>query len=199
MACNSRNCNSPALCCTNNNVAERTCIQVDRVFDACIQQRSVPSTLTVSFTETPTGVTAISVTNSGPGEVSDVEITPISGSRSSRVSYILTVPILVVATNAAGSQFTGTSTMTFVQDLILRVPQDGVISPEIVATAVVVGVQNSLSGNVLTTNACVTIITKVVANVILVVPSYGYPILPPCQEYTEDLCSGIFDTPVFPR
>jgi hypothetical protein len=199
MACNFRNSNSSALCCTGSNVCEKACIEVDKVFDVCIQQRSVNTTLTVDF-GTETAVTILSVKNTGGSTISSLAITPIAGTFTSRVSFTVTTPITVTGTNSAGQTITGTSTMLFDMDIVLRVPQDGVITPEIKVTAVVVGLQNSVvNGNTVTTNACVTIITKVVADVIIVVPSYGYPVLPPCQEYTQDVCSGVFDTPVFPR
>ena len=82
---------------------------------------------------------------------------------------------------------------------MLRVPAEGVITPTIKAIVAVTGVQSTLAGSEVTTTACVTIITKVVADVILVIPSYGYPNLPPCQEFTQDVCSGAFSAPVFPR
>lgn len=201
MACSIRNCsnNTPPMICCTNNCAEKTCIEVTKVFDACMQQNSLPSTLTVTFTGDPTGATVTSVSSSGPGIVSSTTITPIAGSLCSRVSYTLTVPMLVYATTPLGVQITGTSSLTIDQDLILRVPQDGVFPPEVVAKVVIVGLSNSLVGSTLTTTLCVTIITKVVADVILVIPSYGYPTLPPCQEFTEDVCSGVFNTSVFPR
>lgn len=190
--------NSPAVGCSNN-IAEKTCIEVNKVFDVCMQQRSISSTLNVAFCGDPTGATVTSVTNSGPGVISSTSVTPIPGSPCSRVRYTLTVPIIVEATTPAGCKITGTSSIAFDQDLVLRVPQDGVFQPEVVALAAIVGMQSSLCGCVLSTTLCVTIITKVVADVILVVPTYGYPVLPPCQEYTEDVCSGVFNTPVFPR
>ncbi|HOO22340.1 MAG TPA: hypothetical protein PKY53_01515 [Clostridia bacterium] len=196
MACINKN--SPAICCTNN-VAEKTCIEVDKVFDVCMQQRSVSTTLTVAFAGDPTGATITCVKNAGPGIISNVYITPIPGSPCSRVSYCLTVPLIVEATTNAGHKIIGTSSITFDQDLVLRVPQDGIIHPEVVARAAITGVQSTLAGCHVSTTLCVTIITKVVADVILVIPSFGYPILPPCQEYTEDVCSGMFNTPVFPR
>ncbi len=199
MACNTRNTNTPAICCTNNSVCEKTCIEVKKVFDACMQQRSIATTLDVTFTGDPTGYTVVSLRSSGDAVISEQSITPIAGSACSRVSYTLTVPVTVVATNSAGSTITGTSSMTFRQDIILKVPTDGVIAPRVEATVVIVGLQNTLLGSQVTTNACVTIITKVVADVMLVVSSYGYPTLPPCQEYTQDVCSGVFNTPVFPR
>lgn len=200
MACNNRNCNSSAICCTNNNTSEKTCIEVKKVFDACMQQRSIATTLNVTFTGDVTGYTVTSVNSSGDAVISDLNVTPIAGSTCSRVSLTLTVPVTVVATNSAGAQITGTSSMTFAQDIVLKVPTDGVIAPRVESTVVIVGLQNSfILGTEVSTNACVTIITKVVADVILVVPTYGYPILPPCQEYTQDVCSGVFGAPVFPR
>ncbi len=200
MACNIKNCNTPAICCTGNNACEKTCIEATKVFDACMQQQSINTTLNVTFSGSTSGYdTVVGVRSSGEAVISDLVITPIAGSVCSRVSYTLTVPIVVVAANSAGTQITGTSSMTFSQDIVMKVPSDGVIAPFIKATAVIVGLQNSISGNQVTTNACVTIITKVVADVILVVSAYGYPVLPPCQEYTQDVCSGVFSTPVFPR
>ena len=199
MACNFRNSNSSALCCTGSNACEKTCVEVKRVFDACMQQRSINTTLTVDFgSETPTSI--LSLNNSGESSVTSLAVTPIPGTCTSRVSYTLTTPITVTGTNSAGTTITGNSSLSFDMDIVLKIPQDGVIAPQIEATVVIVGLQNSVtSGNTVTTNACVTIITKVVADVILVIPSYGYPILPPCQEYTQDICSGVFNTPVFPR
>ncbi len=199
MACNFRNSNSSALCCTGSSACEKTCIEVKRVFDACLQQRSVSATLTVDLgSETATGV--LSINSSGASTISSLVVTPIAGTPNSRVSYTVTTPVTVTGTNSAGATITGTSSMSFDLDIVLRVPQDGVIAPQIDATVVVVGLQNAVTaGNTVTTNACVTIITKVVADVILVVPTYGYPVLPPCQEYTQDVCSGVFNTPVFPR
>lgn len=199
MACNIRNCKiSPALCCTNN-CAKKTCIEVSKVFDACLQRRMIASTFTVEFSGDPTGATVTSVTNSGTGVISNLVITPIEGSPCYRVRFTLTVPLAIVATKPDGTEITGTASMVIQMDLAMRVPQDALILPEIVAIASIVGTQNSIVGNIVTTNACVSIITKVIADVILVVPSYGYPILPTCLEYTQEACSGIFSTPVFPQ
>ena len=199
MACNFRNSNSSALCCTGSSACEKTCIEVKRVFDACLQQRSVNATLTTDFgSETVTSV--LSINSSGASSITSLAVTPIAGTPNSRVSYTVTTPVTVTGTNSAGATITGNSSMSFDMDIVLRVPQDGVIAPQIDSTVVVVGLQNAVTaGNTVTTNACVIIITKVVADVILVVPSYGYPVLPPCQEYTQDVCSGVFNTPVFPR
>lgn len=197
--CSIRNCNSPTVCCTNGNVCDKTCVETKKVFDACIQQRSISTTLTVDFGgEVPTNV--VSVTSSGDSTVSGLSITPIQGSPNSRVAFTLTVPVTVVATNAVGTLIYGSASMSFEQDLVLRVPQEGVIAPVIESTAVINGLQNAVtSDTVVTTNACVTIITKVTAEVLLVVPCYGYLVLAPAQEYTQEACGSVFNSPVFPR
>ncbi len=199
MSCSIRNCNPPAIGCTNGNICDKTCIETKKVFDAGIQQRSVSATLTVDF-GTETATTVLGISNSGTPTVSNLTITPIQGSINSRVSFTLTVPLAVVATNSSGSIINGTSSMSFDQDLVMRVPQEGVIVPEVEATAVINGLQNTVTaGNIVTTNACVTIITKVVAEVLLVVPCYGYLCLQPAQEYTQEACGSVFSSPVFPR
>ena len=109
MPCNTRNNNNtPAICCTGGNASERTCIEVDKVFDACISQFSVIETLEVDFEGDTTGYTVTSVQSSGETTLTDVVITPILGSACSRVRYTATVPVTVVATNAAGAQIVGT-------------------------------------------------------------------------------------------
>ena len=200
MACNSKNNNTttPAFCCASNGTCEKTCIEVKKVFDACMLQQSMNTTLEVDFDGDPTGYSVVSLTSSGDATVTDLVITPIPGTATSRVSHTLSVPITVVAANSAGSQLTGSATMTIDRDIVMRVPNDGLIAPTVEATVMVDGLQNTLAGTSVTTNACVTIITKVVADVILVIPSYGYPIIPPCQEYTQDVCSSVFNTPVYP-
>ena len=39
---------------------------------------------------------------------------------------------------------------------------------------------------------------KIVMTVELLVPSYGYAQMPSCQEYTQEVCSGFFELPLFP-
>ena len=32
----------------------------------------------------------------------------------------------------------------------------------------------------------------------LLVPTYGYCQIPPCQDFTQDVCTGFFDLPLYP-
>ena len=196
--CSFRNPASSTVCCGGGSSCDKTCIEVKKVFDACVQQRNVTASLTVDFGGA-TPVNVVSVTSNGEATVSDLTITPIVGSPGSRVSFTVTAPVTVEATDQSGATVTGTSTIAFEQDLVMRVPQEGLITPEVESTVILNGLQNSISGNVVTTNACVTIITKVTADVLLVVPSYGYLALCPAQEYTQEACGSTFSSPIFPR
>ena len=57
---------------------------------------------------------------------------------------------------------------------------------------------NATTGGV-TVSACVTTILKVIAVVDVLVPSYGYCMIPPCTPYPGDeICPGVFDLPLYP-
>ena len=196
MACNCKNPGAQSLCCSGNNTCEKTCVDVKKVFDACIQQYNDKLTLTTQ----EQFATITSIAGSGSPTVSSLEISPIPGSPNSRVTCTVTSPITINGTNATGTAITETISTDFDLDIIMRVPQDGVISPQIETNVAITGLQNTITeGTTIVTNACITIIVKVIANVILVIPSYGYPTLPPCQEYTQDICNGLFGTPIFPQ
>ena len=53
--------------------------------------------------------------------------------------------------------------------------------------------------NQFTIDACVTIIVKIAMDVELLIPSYGYTPIPPCQEYTQEVCAGFFELPMYPE
>ena len=197
MACCFKNSTSTNQC--QNGVFGKVCIEAKRVFDACISRRNESLTLTVDF-GTESAVSIQSIVNNGDSTLSSIVVTPIPDTCTSRVQYTATIPLTIVGTNSSGTTITGTATTTVEQDIVLSVPQNGMIVPEIEATVLLRGLQNTvINGNVVTTNACITIITKVVADVILSMSTYGYPTLPVCQEYTQDVCSGVFNTPVYPR
>jgi hypothetical protein len=119
-----------------------------------------------------------------------------------RIQATVTVPVEVLYVDANGVQGRATSTMSFAQDIIMYVPEPSIIPFDVVATVSVVAPEGVyVEGSVpsFTVTGCATIITKVVMPVELLVPSYGYAVIPPCQEYTQEVCSGFFDLPIYPR
>ena len=43
-----------------------------------------------------------------------------------------------------------------------------------------------------------TVILKVLAQVEILIPSYGFCPIPPCEEFAENVCDEFFSLPLFP-
>lgn len=195
MACTNKN-NCLTAC---NGQPEKICIQVKRVFDAAISQSTQEdAVLTVTF-ETGTPTSFVSAESNGDATVTSLVVTPQPESCNSRVQYTVNVPIGVTALDATGATIVGTANLALSQDILLRVPQGAVIPAEIQVTAKIISTSGTLVGTTLTLDYCVTLITRVVADVDILVQSLGYPNLPLSQPYTEDMCEGLFRQPIYPR
>ena len=46
---------------------------------------------------------------------------------------------------------------------------------------------------------CVTVILKVLAEVEMLIPSFGFCSVPPCEEFAENVCDEFFSLPLFPQ
>ena len=53
--------------------------------------------------------------------------------------------------------------------------------------------------NTFSVNACLTVILKVAIDVEILVPSYGYCAIPPAQDYSQEVCAGFFELPLYPQ
>lgn len=189
-----------------NGLCEKVCIEVKKVFDACIKQETLSNQVVTLQSTTPADVsepfTFVSArSNSSTGQVYDLVVTPAGETPGcSRVQCNVAIPLQVNFTDANGVQAVGTSSLTISRDVLLKVPEPSVIPYEIVAVVNAVSAEGSYtSDGQFNITICVTIIMKVVMDVELLIPSYGYCYIPPCQEYQEEICDGFFDLPLFPR
>ena len=189
-----------------SGLCEKVCIQVRKVFDACIKQETLANTqITLSSTEptevTPPFVFQSAVSTSAKGEVTDLVITPIPDKPGcSRVQFNVTIPLSVIFTDATGATASGVSSLTVSRDIVLHIPQASVIPVEIEAVVNAVStVGTYVSDATFSINICLTVISKVTTEVELLVPSYGYCYIPPCQEFQQEVCEGFFDLPLFPQ
>lgn len=187
-------------------ICEKMMVEVTRVFDACknvIQEQGLRLTLT-NFTPTnPTfPLTFISAESdiANPATVSNVIVTRLdSRPEFANVSGTVSIPVIVTYRDANG--ILGTATTTYTNDFAttLFVPQPA-LTP--VSVSVIAQFSSTIGtigeDGVLTTAACVVIIIKIVANVDILVPSYGYPVIPPCQTLAETVCPGLSDSPTYP-
>jgi hypothetical protein len=84
--------------------------------------------------------------------------------------------------------------------VILCVPEEAVIPYFLESIVSAVCVQGAFAGGTtFVASVCLTVILKIVADVELLVPTYGYCPIPPCEEFASELCDQFFSLPIFPR
>ena len=189
-----------------NGLCDKVCIQAKKVFDACMQQSqlngivlNLDSVSPVNPTYPLTFISAKSTTQKGT--VTNLLIEPLSERpNSARVKADIVIPVSVAYVDAAGVEGVGTATVTVTKDVILNIPSASIMPYEIEAVVSLVSTLGTYTGeNQFTIDACVTIILKVTMEVELLIPSYGYCAIPPCQDYTQEVCAGFFELPMYPE
>ena len=190
-----------------NGLNERVCIQVKKVFDACIRQETLENENIVVSNISPAApapvepLRFISGTSSTyVGTISNLVIEPLAeGKGCSRCRFNVTVPLSVVFLDADNRRYTASADFTVAEDILLFIPEPSVMPFEIDAVVNCNCPEGTFLGaDTFSVTCCLTVITKVVIEVELLIPSYGYCFIPPCQEYTEEACAGAFDLPLFP-
>ncbi len=188
-----------------NGLCEKVCIQVKKVFDACITQSTLES-LNVTLTDLTPASPAEPLTfvsgksTSSKGTISSLTVTPLSDRPGlSRVLANVSIPVQITYTDSNGVEGTGTGTITLTEDIVMCVPTGSVFPVELAATVNMASPNGTyVSGTTFTITACTTVVMKVLADVDLLVPSYGYCKIPPCTEFSQEVCQGVFDLPLFP-
>ena len=187
-----------------NGLCEKVCIQTVKIFDACMMQTSIDSTvaLTNLSPATPTlPLTFVSGrSTSSTGTITSLTIAPIADRPGlSRVTTTVSIPIQIAYTDSNGVQGTGTSSVSISLDVVMCVPTGSVITPNVAATVNMTSPRGAyVSDYTFSITSCVTVILSVQAPVNLLIPSYGYCKIPPCTEFSQDACQGVFDLPIFP-
>ncbi len=189
-----------------NGLCEKVCIQAKKVFDACMQQSQLNDIVLNLTNPTPADptypLTFISAKSTvSQGVISNLLIDPLSERpNSARVRADVTIPVSVAYTDANGVEGVATSTVTITKDVILNIPSASIMPYSVEAVVSLVSTQGTFSGeNQFTIDACVSIILKIVMDVELLIPSYGYCAIPPCQDYTQEVCAGFFELPMYPQ
>lgn len=188
-----------------NGICERVCIHTEKVFDSCMSQiriEGISLELTNITPETVTyPLTFVSCASNGPATVTNLVIDRFDDRPNyARVSGQINIPILVNFTDSTGVAGTGTATLTIDKDVVMCVPCNSVIPFNVIAYGAMVCSDGEFTGDTSTVvvDGCVTIILRVVAEADLLVPSYGYCQIPQCQDYSQEVCEGVFDLPLYP-
>ncbi|MBE5756664.1 MAG: hypothetical protein E7342_02575 [Clostridiales bacterium] len=203
---NSDRCPGPINGNPLNGLCDKVCVEVKKVFDACMMQTQqtgivldITNLTPASPTYPLTFVSANSTTSEGV--ISSLIIDPLADrENNARVRANVTIPVSVAYTDANNVEGVATSSVTISEDVILNVPTPSIMPYKVEAVVSLVSTEGSYTGtNQFTINACVTIILKIVMDVELLIPSYGYASIPPCQEYTQEVCAGFFELPIYPQ
>lgn len=189
-----------------NGLCEKVCVQAKKVFDACMQQTQLNGVVLNVTNLTPSNptypLTFVSAKSTvSQGVISNLLIDPLPERQgSARVRADITIPVSVAYTDANGVEGVGMATVTVNKDVILNIPSASIMPYAVEAIVSLVSTQGTYTGeNEFTIDACVSIILKIVMEVELLLPSYGYAAIPPCQDYTQEVCAGFFELPIFPQ
>ena len=189
-----------------NGLCEKVCVEAKKVFDACMQQSQLTNIILPITNLTPSNptypLTFISAKSTvSKGVISNLLIEPLAERpHASRVKADITIPVSVAYTDFNGVEGVATSSITVTKDVILNTPNASIMPYDVEALVSLVSTQGSYTGeNQFTIDACVSIVLKIVMEVELLIPSYGYACIPPCQEYTQEVCAGFFELPMYPE
>ncbi|MBQ6980215.1 MAG: hypothetical protein IJQ07_06190 [Clostridia bacterium] len=189
-----------------SGLCEKVCIEVKKVFDACMQQSQLNGVILNITDLTPASptypLTFVSArSTASKGVISNLIVEPLTErENAARVKADITIPVSVAYTDANGVEGVATSSVTITKDVILNVPKASIMPYDVEAVVSLVSTLGTYTGeNQFTIDCCVSIILKIVMEVELLVPSYGYAQIPPCQEYTQEVCAGFFELPMYPN
>ena len=189
-----------------NGLCEKVCIEAKKVFDACMQQTQLTDIILPITNLTPASptypLTFVSARSTvSVGTVTNLLIEPLAERPNcARIRADIVVPVSVAYTDANGVEGVATSSVTVTKDVILNIPSASIMPYSVEAVASLVSTLGTYTGdNEFTIDACVSIILKIVMDVELLIPSYGYAQIPPCQEYTQEVCAGFFELPMYPE
>ena len=164
-----------------NGICEKVLIETTKVFDACVSQT------------TESGI-ILPVTNFNPPSPA-LPLTYISAQNTS----LSTVTVSDITIDRI-EQTPNYANVSLVKSVVLFVPQPSLSPVNITANALFTSSIGAYTAdNTFTVTGCIQVIVKVVSVVDLLIPSYGYPVIPPCQApEPASSCPGFQNVPLYP-
>ena len=189
-----------------NGLTEKVCIQAEKIFDAAIKQTQIENYALTLTDITPATVVYPLTFVSARSTASQATVTNLSVDRQAdrqcaRVQATVSVPLEVLFTDANGVEGSATATVTLNQDVLMFVPAPSIIPFNVQAVVSAVAPEGTYNPDTqgFTVSICVTVILKVSMPVELLIPTYGYCAIPPAQDYSQEVCAGFFELPLYPQ
>lgn len=135
------------------------------------------------------------------GIVSDLNVERQPDGQYARIQAKITIPIEIVYLDANGQEGKALGSIVLNEDVLMFVPPASVMPFTVSAIASCVSPEGRWDpvSNSFILSACLTVILKVSMQVEILVPSYGYCAIPPAQEYSQEVCTGFFELPLYPQ
>ena len=189
-----------------NGLTEKVCIQAEKIFDAGIKQTRLENYSLTLTNVTPATVTYPLTFVSARSVSAEATVTNLTVERQpdkqcARVQATVSVPVEVLFTDANGTDGSATATVSLPVDAFLYVPAPSIMPFSVRALVSVVAPDGTYNEETQGFNVslCVTLIIKISMPVEVLVPSYGYCMVPPLQEYSQEVCAGFFELPLYPQ
>ena len=117
-----------------------------------------------------------------------------------RVRCTVDVPLDVLFLDQRCQEWMGQTVIQVDKDILLCIPDDSIIPFTLESLVSAICVSGSYIGNcAFDITVCVTVVLKVLAEVDIMIPTYGFCQVPPCEEFAENVCDEFFSLPLFPR
>ena len=117
-----------------------------------------------------------------------------------RVRATIDVPIDILFTDSRCVEYIGKGVVSVNRDVLLSIPDESIVPYCLEAMASAICVSGCYIGNnQFKMTICVTIILKVLADVEILIPSYGFCTIPPAEEFSDSVCEEFFSLPLFPQ
>ncbi len=116
-----------------------------------------------------------------------------------RVRCTVDVPIEILFVDSRCIEYIGKGVVSVDRDVLLSIPDESIVPYTLEAMASAICVSGCFVGNnQFKMTVCVTIVLKVLADVEILVPSYGFCSIPPAEEFADSVCEEFFSLPLFP-
>jgi len=198
-----------------SGLTERVCVQVKRVYDSGLIQEQLNDTdITVECYAIVPKCDCTCAGNCCPGELPQppTPVAPIvfESCRSSscsgvirdltierlcdrpcfaRVRGVIDVPVDILFSDCRCVQYVGQGCVSLPVDVLLSIPDEAIVPYCIESMVSAICVSGTYRGdNVFRLTICVTAALKVLAEVEILVPSYGFCTIPPSEEFAENVC-----------
>ena len=210
-----------------DGLQEKVCIQVKRVYDSCLQQEQLDDKLVTitsyamvannnccncccdsDNTETvpPTSAPVPPITfescrsTTTEGTIRNLTVERLCDRPCfARVRAKIDVPIYILIVDSRCVEYIGKGVITVDKDVLLSIPDESIVPYCMESMVSAICVAGTYEGNnTFKLTVCVTVVLKVLAQVEILVPSYGFCPIPPCEEFAENVCDEFFSLPLFP-